>query len=151
KMNAADTAQTAVRKIKNAIEMVSGAGPRLLGIGVGVPGTVDIRRGIAVHYEFIRGWRAIPLGEQLSRSFGVPVYLDNNIRAMTLAERLFGGAKEADNFVCLGVRSGIGAGVVVDRKLHRGIGNTAGEIGGWPCPPLANASDDLSSSTLEQR
>jgi glucokinase len=151
KMNAADTAQTAVGKIKKAIEIVSGTGPRLLGIGVGVPGTVDIRRGIAVHYEFIRGWRAIPLGEQLSQMFRVPVYLDNNIRAMALAERLFGGAKEVDNFVCLGVRSGIGAGVVIDRKLHRGIGNMAGEIGGWPCPPLANDLNDSNPSTLEQR
>ena len=63
-----------------------------MGVGVGVPGTVDNRRGIAVHYEFICGWRNIPLADQLAQTFGVPVYLENNIRAMAVAERWFGGA-----------------------------------------------------------
>jgi predicted NBD/HSP70 family sugar kinase len=148
-INSADSAQVVVRKIKQAITNVGGNGPQLLGIGVGVPGTVDIRRGIAVHYEFIRGWRGIPLAEQLSQMFGVPVYLENNIRAMALAERLFGRAKEVENFVCLGVRSGIGAGVVLDGKLHRGLENMAGEIGGWPCPPLGDAINDARPRTLE--
>jgi glucokinase len=138
-------------KIKKAIAAVGDAGPRLLGIGVGVPGTVDIPRGIAVHYEFIRGWRAIPLAKQLSDKFGVPVYLDNNIRAMALAERLFGRAKQVENFVCVGIRSGIGAGVVIDRKLHRGFGNMAGEIGGWPCLSLDGPLNNLCRGTLEHQ
>ncbi len=148
-INSTDSAQVVVRKIKQAITDVGGIGPKLLGIGVGVPGTVDIQRGIAVHYEFIRGWRGIPLAEQLSQKFGVPVYLENNIRAMALAERLFGRAKEVENFVCLGVRSGIGAGVVLDGKLHRGLENMAGEIGGWPCPTIDDAINGSRPTTLE--
>jgi predicted NBD/HSP70 family sugar kinase len=150
KIDANDSAPTVVRKIKQAIKEVVGAGPPLLGIGVGVPGTVDIGRGIAVHYEFIRGWREIRLGEQLSQMFGVPAYLENNIRAMAFAESLFGRAKEVKNFVCLGIRSGIGAGVVIDGKLHRGLENMAGEIGGWPCPSIEVAGDVSSPSTLER-
>jgi predicted NBD/HSP70 family sugar kinase len=106
---------------------------------------------VAVDYEFIRGWREIPLADQLSRKFGVPVYLENNIRAMALAERWFGRARHVQNFVCLGVRSGIGAGVVIDGKLHRGLGNMAGEIGGWPCPSIGHEIKALPSGTLEHK
>src|SRR6185369_12092708 len=74
KILASDSAETAIEKITRAISNVAGQGRRLLGIGVGVPGTVDNQRGIAVHYEFIRGWRNIPLADRLAQEFGVPVY-----------------------------------------------------------------------------
>jgi N-acetylglucosamine repressor len=151
KLHASDSAENVIEKIKEIISEVAGRERRLLGIGVGVPGTVDNRRGVAVHYEFIRGWREIPLADQLSRKFGVPVYLENNIRALALAERWFGGARRVENFVCLGVRSGIGAGVVIDGKLHRGLGNMAGEVGGWPCPSTDRETDNLPSDTLEHK
>lgn len=145
-----DSADDVIKKIKQSIIRVTGQKPRLLGIGIGVPGTVDNRRGIAVHYEFIRGWRGIPLADLLATEFGVPVYLENNIRAMALAEHWFGGARNIDNFVCVGVRSGIGAGVVIRGQLQRGLGNMAGEIGGWPCPTL-DPSDLIACETLEHQ
>jgi glucokinase len=148
---ASDSAESVIEKITRAILNVAGQGRRLLGIGVGVPGTVDNQRGVAVHYEFIRGWRDIPLADRLTQKFGVPVYLENNIRAMALAERWFGGTREVENFVCLGIRSGIGAGVVLGGKLHRGLGNMAGEIGGWPCLPAEGEACDPSSDTLEHK
>ncbi len=79
------------------------------------------------------------------------MYLENNIRAIALAERWFGRARHVENFVCLGVRSGIGAGVVIDGRLHRGCGNMAGEIGGWPCPPTDDEADDSPTDTLEHK
>jgi N-acetylglucosamine repressor len=151
KIHASDSAETVIEKINAIISDAAGRERRLLGIGVGVPGTVDNRRGVAVDYEFIRGWRDIPLANQLSRKFGVPVYLENNIRAMALAERWFGRARRVENFVCLGVRSGIGAGVVIDGKLHRGLGNMAGEIGGWPCPSTNKELDNSAGGTLEHK
>ena len=150
KIQASDSTDSVVAKIKRAIIDVGGREPRLLGIGVGVPGTVDNRRGVAVHYEFIRGWRDVPLADQLAQKFGVPVHLENNIRAMALAERWFGLARETQNFVCLGIRSGIGAGVVIDGKLRRGWGNMAGEIGGWPCHSSDGHPDNI-PNTLEHR
>ncbi len=151
KIQAADSADSVVEKIKRAISNVAGPGRQLLGIGVGVPGTVDNRRGVAVHYEFIRGWREIPLADRLAQTFGVPVYLENNIRAMALAERWFGRVRNVENFVCLGIRSGIGASVVIDGKLHRGSGNMAGEIGGWHCPTIGDEPGNMPSGTLEHK
>jgi glucokinase len=51
---------------------------------------------------------------------------------MALAEQLFGAGRGLENFICIGIRSGIGAGIVVDGELFRGQSNLAGEIGGWP-------------------
>ncbi len=71
-IQAADSADCVVEQIKQAIADVAGQERRLLGIGVGVPGTVDNERGVAVDYEFIRGWREIPLADQLRKSSEFP-------------------------------------------------------------------------------
>lgn len=143
-----DTAERVISKIENAVVASSkGHGP-LLGIGVGVPGVVDTRRGLGLHYQFLRGWRDIPLRQRLADRFGVPVHLENNIRAMALAEELFGQGRGVDDFVCLGIRSGIAAGVVIDGRLHSGPRNLAGEIGGWPCERGATLEQLASLSAL---
>ncbi len=131
----ADTAGQIMDKIEQAIAEVMDNDTRaVLGIGVGVPGTIDPRSGVALHYEFIKGWHQVPLGARLTKKFGVPVFLENNIRCMALAELWFGGGRGLRDFVCVGVRSGIGAGVIVGGHLLRGSRNRAGEIGHWQCP-----------------
>ena len=130
-----DTAGHILDKIEQAIaEVMDGDTRAVLGIGVGVPGTIDPRSGVALHYEFIKGWHEVPLGARLTKKFGVPVFLENNIRCMALAELWFGSGRGLKDFVCVGVRSGIGAGVIVEGHLLRGSRNRAGEIGHWQCP-----------------
>lgn len=131
-LRAADGMPQVLEKLEQAICNEAAKARRLLGIGLAVPGTVDSPRGVALHYGHIRGWRDVPLVERLSRRFRVPIYLENNIRAMALAEQWFGAARLTPHFVCLGIRSGIGAGVVIDGRLHRGHDGLAGEIGAWP-------------------
>jgi predicted NBD/HSP70 family sugar kinase len=60
--------------------------------------------------------------------------MDNNIRALALAEWLHGAGRHLTDFLCVGVRSGIGAGLVIDGKLLRGSHGFAGEIGYAPVP-----------------
>ncbi|HEX6961763.1 MAG TPA: ROK family protein [Lacipirellula sp.] len=129
-IRASDTADSVIDKINDAITAVAGR-RSLLGIGVAVPGSVDDKRGVALHYQFIRNWRNVPLVRRLRERFNVPIYLENNIRSMALAERWFGQCMGVDDFVCVGIRSGIGAGVVIKGELYRGKNNLAGEIGGW--------------------
>ncbi len=128
-----ESASSVLERIESVIEDVRDQSRELLGIGIGVPGTVDIRRGIAIHYQFIRGWRNIPLVKRLEDRYLVPVHIENNIRAMAMAERWFGQGKEVENYVCLGVRSGIGSGLILNGELYRGLHHLAGEIGCWPC------------------
>jgi glucokinase len=72
---------------------------------------------------------------------------------MALAEQWFGQGRGLDSFVCIGVRSGIGAGVVIDRRLVHGKANLAGEIGGWPTAGIhgeegATLEDQASITTI---
>lgn len=131
---AADSADQVVNKIESGIRAIDDV-DRLLGIGIGVPGVIDHHQGVAVHYEHISSWHNIPLAQHFTDLFDVPVYIENNIRAMALAEQWFGSARGISDFVCLGIRSGIGAGVVIDGRLHTGQDGLAGEIGNWSCLP----------------
>jgi glucokinase len=148
-IRATDTASSVIEKIHEAISAVAPPARPLLGIGVAVPGSVDDKRGVALHYEFIRNWHNVPLVEWLAERFAVPIYLENNIRSMALAERWFGQCMDVEDFVCVGIRSGIGAGVVIKGQLYRGKNNLAGEIGGWF---RGNGSGDAHGfKTLEQQ
>ena len=134
-IQASDSVDVILKKIEKAIsQLISESKSKVLAIGVGVPGSIDNERGIALHYRHIKGWKDIPLAEKLRQRFSVPVFLENNIRSMALAELWFGHGRGEENFICIGVRSGVGAGIVVDGHLYRGTRNLAGEIADWPCP-----------------
>jgi predicted NBD/HSP70 family sugar kinase len=148
-----DSVDQILEKIEHAIcEVKAGDPRRVLGIGVGVPGAIDPIHGIARQYKHIRGWNNIPLVAKLTERFGVPVFLENNIRSMALAELWFGQGRGLQDFICLGMRSGIGAGIVIGGHIYHGSNNLAGEIGDWPCPPsaLGNCSSAERWPSLEE-
>jgi len=148
-----DSVEHILEKIEHAIREVKSNDPRrVLGIGVGVPGSIDPVHGIARQYKHIRGWNNIPLVERLTERFSVPVFLENNIRSMALAELWFGQGRGLQDFICLGMRSGIGAGIISDGHVYHGGKNLAGEIGDWPCAPAALDGQELPSPlpTLEE-
>lgn len=107
---------------------------RLLGIGVGAPGLVDTESGIALRYAFVPDWNNVPLRDILHQKFGVPVTVENNLRAIALAERWFGGYREEMDYVIVGPRSGFAIACVQSGKLLHGAHSAAGEIGLWPWP-----------------
>ncbi len=132
---ASDSVSQIIDKIEDIIEeLADGQIKGVLGIGIGVPGTVDSYRQIALSYTHIPGWTNIPLGELISKRFKVDVFLENNIRSMALAELWFGQGRGVENFLCLGIRTGIAAGVIAQNELLHGENNLAGEIRGWLCP-----------------
>ena len=138
-------AQHYVEEIDAAICAVADDRP-ITGIGIAVPGIVDPVRGVAVHHSLIRDWNDLRLAQHLSERFDAPVSLENNVRSMALAERWFGQGRNCDNFVCIGIRSGIAAGIFIDGELYRGPGNLAGEIGHWRnLPSQASTLADVAS------
>ena len=106
----------------------------VLGIGLGVPGPVDADRGIALAYKFIRDWHDVEIKPRIAATFKVPVFVENNLRSMALGELWCGAGRGLRDLVCLGIRSGIGSGIIVGGKLLCGTNNLAGEIGRWACP-----------------
>jgi glucokinase len=130
-----DSVGQIIKKIEQAITEARPENPdELLAIGVGVPGLVDAANGVALGYKHINQWRNVALAAPLAEKFKVPVFLENCVRSMALAEMWFGQGRGEQNFLCIGVRTGIGAGVVAGGQLQRGATHHAGEIGRWRFP-----------------
>lgn len=141
---ASTTAQTVLKEIRNAVIGLGKLAPGpLMGMGVGAPGLVNSETGVALQYSFIPDWKNVPLVEELSEDFPVTVTLENNLRAIALAERWFGGGRELDDYVILGPRSGFGIAMVKNGQLIRGGHHAAGEIGRWPWPLGGNETGQL--------
>jgi N-acetylglucosamine repressor len=129
-----EDAVAVMRKIEDAVEEVMPADrSRLLALGVGVPGIIDPVRGVGLSYKYIDEWHNVGVRDQLRKKFGVPVFIEHNIRAMALAEAWFGQGRGVRNFICVGVRSGIGVGLVLNGRLYRGEHYNAGIAGRWRC------------------
>ena len=99
------------------------------GIGFGFPGQIDCDNGIVRLAPNIPGWVNIPIADIVSKEFGVPVKVDNDVRCAALAELNYGAGKGATNMICITVGTGIGSGLIVNGKLVRGASNAAGELG----------------------
>ena len=146
------TPKTVIGEInKMVVALARGAAGPLFGIGVGVPGIVDPVAGIARDYAFIEGWKDVPLAQTLRDKHAVPVTLDNNLRAIALAERWFGGAGDLADFVILGPRSGFGIAIVIGGKVVAGAEHAAGEVGRWPWNDGSELHDALSSPAVWRR
>ncbi len=97
---------------------------KIYGLGVGVHGMVDPEKGYSLFAPHFK-WRDIALKERLEEEFNLPVFIDNDVRVMALAEKWNG----RDNFLFVNTGSGIGAAIVLNGKLHYGRDYSAGEFG----------------------
>jgi predicted NBD/HSP70 family sugar kinase len=97
-------------------------------LGVGVPGPVDVSVGRAVQPPVMPGWHDYPVRDRLADRFGVPVFVENDANLMALGEqRVHWPLAPALLLVTVGM--GIGAGIVIDGRLYRGVDGGAGDIG----------------------
>ncbi|WP_393072890.1 ROK family protein [Streptomyces sp. LN704] len=111
----------------------------ICGIGLSVPGPVEWETGLVVEPPVMPGWDRYPIRERLQKAYAehvgrsmgdgpVPVFVDNDANLMALAEHQ-ASHRDCTAFVLVKVSTGIGAGVVVDGKVYRGIDGGAGDIG----------------------
>ncbi|MFF4456872.1 ROK family protein [Streptomyces goshikiensis] len=122
-----DVVDAIVRGVEGLSD-ASGVPPRILGAGVSVPGLVEREGGVSVFSPYW-SWRDVPLRSLLAERLPMPLYLDNPLKAGTVAEMWFGAGREVDDLVVLTLRAGVGAGIAVDGALYRGASNSAGEWG----------------------
>jgi predicted NBD/HSP70 family sugar kinase len=128
-------AETVIRTLQSALrEAAKPITKPLLGIGVGVPGLVDTEAGVCRYSVIFPSWRDVPLQKVMQKAFRVPVRLENNLRVIALAERWFGGGRDAGDYVVLGPRSGFALAHVRDGRLTAGVHRGVGEVGLWPWP-----------------
>lgn len=99
-------------------------------VGIGVPGVLDLERGLVLFLPNLpTTWPNVPLAATISAQVGLPVFLLNDVRAITLGEWKYGAGRGVDTMACFAVGTGIGGGLVINGRLHLGIGGTAGELG----------------------
>ena len=103
------------------------AGKAAQSLGVGVAGQLD-RTG-TLRFSPNLGWRNVSLKVKLEEALGIPVVIDNDVRAATRGEWRHGAGQGVNDLVCLFVGTGIGGGVVSGGRILEGCSNTAGELG----------------------
>jgi predicted NBD/HSP70 family sugar kinase len=101
---------------------------RVLGVGVGLPGIMDKERGVCLDSPMF-GWHNVEIAPALEYKLRLPVHLDNDVNALTLAKRLFGEGRGIPSFLLVGVGHGVGLGIVVGGDIYRGASGGAGEFG----------------------
>jgi glucokinase-like ROK family protein len=116
-----------ISAIKQGIDRLA-QGINLLGIGIGVSGFVDLERGISTYSPILK-WKDAKIAEPLRERYKVPVFVDNDVNTLTLAELWYGAGRRFKNFICVTIGEGIGAGIVIDGRLYEGAIGGAGEIG----------------------
>ncbi len=100
---------------------------KLLHICIGVPGIIDFKERKVTAAPYLN-WE-ISLDDLILSEIGIPIILENDVNLMALGEKVKGVAREYDNFVFVGERTGIGAGIIINGKIYQGANNAAGEIG----------------------
>jgi N-acetylglucosamine repressor len=124
--------QEAVEVIVELVhELIAGEGlhkKQLLGVGVGLAGIVDAERGLLRTTPYF-DWYDLPLRDLLQKAIKVPVYVDNDVNTLTLAEKWFGAGQGVDDFLTVTIGRGVGLGIVVNGQFYRGVGGGAGEFG----------------------
>ena len=102
---------------------------RLIGIGIGAPGRVDIESGTVVHYGRIRGMNNFSIKTPIEKSFGLPVYVHNNATVVALSEYRYGVATQKNNLLTVLIRSGVGGSFINDGTIFVTNNHTTLEIG----------------------
>jgi glucokinase len=106
----------------------SGRAEQLRLIAIAGPGRVDVRHGVILEAGNIFNWENVPIADSLASVFKTPVLVDNVVNLAALAEMHYGAAQGVEDFVLVRHDTGIGCGVVLGGKLHRGSNWAAGEI-----------------------
>ncbi|MGB8452153.1 MAG: ROK family transcriptional regulator [Anaerocolumna sp.] len=120
------------RLISEINSLLDGAGitlEKVIGIGLGLSGLIDKSKGKSVHIERIKGWRDVNIQKELEDVFGVPVYINNDVHLLGLVEKKTYMPAERNDFIYIGIRSGIGSSIFYHGKPFGGCNGNAGFIG----------------------
>jgi glucokinase len=147
---------TLEREVLEALD----AHPEAVAVGLGIPATIDRRRGVAINAVNLP-LADVRVREIMSERLPVPVYLDNDANCAALAEHLHGSGEGTTNMILLTIGTGIGGGLVLDRSLYRGSTGAGAELGhvvidmdGPPCQgscPNHGCVEALASGTALAR
>ena len=123
---AVDAVEQLGRVLRNWLDG-SEAMPPLLGVGLGVAGVFDAKTGLLD--SPLLGWRRVPLAARLQETLRLPVFVDNDVNTLAVAERIYGRGRAVDHFVTVTIGRGVGLGIIAGGDIYRGFRGGAGEFG----------------------
>ncbi|MGH9398605.1 MAG: ROK family protein [Terriglobia bacterium] len=129
---AKDGVKTSFLQVRRLIERLvrrAGGKQNVLGIGLCAPGALDTETGLVINAPNLPGWDKLRLAYEVERVFGLPSRVENDANLAGLAEVLFGAARGYKNVFYVTISTGIGTGIIIDRKIYHGNKGVAGEGG----------------------
>ena len=132
KKNPKDLIEELILSIKGLLSKHKINKNKILGLGIGVPGPVDIKKGLIHFLPNIPGCKNVRLREVLMQRLKFPVFLENDANLFALGEFHLGSAKGFKNIIGITLGTGVGGGIILDGNLYRGSQFAAGEIGHMP-------------------
>ena len=97
-------------------------------VGVGIPGEQDPKSGLVAFCNNL-GWVNVPLMQRLREALGLSVYVDNDANVAALAESAFGASRDVKSSILVTLGTGVGGGIVENRRVRTGAHGVGGEIG----------------------
>jgi glucokinase len=107
----------------------------LQGIGIGVPGIIDIKTGMLRESPNLPGWAETPVRDEIERLLGTRVILENDANVAALGEKWLGAARDVDDMAMLTLGTGVGGGIVLKGRIWHGMTGMAGEFGHMTVEP----------------
>jgi len=119
-------------RIVKSIEKMVGDTDKMtsvLGVGIALPGLIDYEAGSILTTHSLKDWEGFPIRAYLEESLDTKVYMENDVKTITLGEYHWGAGQLAKNVVYIWLGEGIGAGIIINGDIYRGITASAGEVG----------------------
>ncbi len=110
----------------------------LIGVGIGVAGFIDMRRGVIVGSNNLPELEGVPILEEIEQRLGARVFLENDANAAALGEKWAGAGKDVDDLALLTLGTGIGGGIIYQGRVMHGFVGMAGEVGHMMVVPNGN-------------
>ena len=125
-----DEAYEIIQKIQETVQSFSVA---IAGVGLSCPGPLDLKQGIILDTPNLKGgWHGLAVSKELSARLKVPVFLENDANLACLAEAVLGQGKDYFYVQFLTISTGLGSGLVIDKKIYQGAHGFAHEIANIP-------------------
>jgi glucokinase len=123
-----DVIDRIVESVKESLKKANLTLRDVNGIGLGLPGAVDAQEGIVLFAPNIE-WKKVQLKKILEAALQVPCFLDNDVNLGTFGEQRYGAGAGVKTVIGVFWGTGIGGGIIIDGRIHRGLNFTAGEVG----------------------
>ena len=114
--------------IDSLLERAGLTGKQLAGIGIALPGPVDINSGISIECPNLDGWTNVAIRKILEERYNTFVFAENDARAAAAGEAGFGAGREFCNFIHISLSTAIGCGIIINNEIYRGADGSAGEL-----------------------